>query len=331
VESDERKQLDRILAYAADRGIAIPPDLLLELAQDNTQTLLDGLRLPLYTLTTPGLVPPPKKGGLVLWSQGWQPPPSPGAYYFNASTSAAASSSSEAFPVGSVFLAVVATDPATLLGYGTWSAFGTGRVLIGVDVTDLDFDTVEKTGGAKTVASAGTVDSISGGTPAGTNDSISGGTPAGTITWPVGVPTFAGDALAGHTHTFTGTALAGHTHTFAGSAVNTGVADVGATKVGATTSTITLKAHTHSVTAAGTNDSVSGGTPAGTNNSVSGGTPAGTISWPVGVPTFAGNALAGHTHTFAGAALAGHTHTYAGAATSVVQPYITVYMWKRTA
>lgn len=56
----------------------------------------------------------------------------------------------EAFPIGAVFIAVVATNPATLLGYGTWSAFGAGRVLVGLDPGDADFDTVEKTGGAKT-------------------------------------------------------------------------------------------------------------------------------------------------------------------------------------
>jgi hypothetical protein len=35
----------------------------------------------------------------------------------------------EAFPVGSVFVSVVSTNPATLLGYGTWSAFGAGRMM----------------------------------------------------------------------------------------------------------------------------------------------------------------------------------------------------------
>lgn len=58
---------------------------------------------------------------------------------------------SGAWPVGSVFLSVVATNPATLLGFGTWSAFGAGRMLVGFDSGDTDFDAAEKTGGAKTV------------------------------------------------------------------------------------------------------------------------------------------------------------------------------------
>lgn len=56
-----------------------------------------------------------------------------------------------AWPIGSVFLSVVSTNPATLLGIGTWSAFGAGRMLVGVDSNDADFNAAEKTGGAKTV------------------------------------------------------------------------------------------------------------------------------------------------------------------------------------
>jgi len=35
------------------------------------------------------------------------------------------------YPIGSVYTSVVSTDPSTLLGVGTWAAFGAGRVLMG--------------------------------------------------------------------------------------------------------------------------------------------------------------------------------------------------------
>ena len=55
------------------------------------------------------------------------------------------------YPVGSIYInAAVATNPATLLGFGTWTAFGAGRVMVGLDATDSDFDTAQETGGAKT-------------------------------------------------------------------------------------------------------------------------------------------------------------------------------------
>tara|TARA_Y100001973_G_scaffold98512_1_gene156217 strand:- start:212 stop:928 length:717 start_codon:yes stop_codon:yes gene_type:complete len=55
------------------------------------------------------------------------------------------------YPVGSIYInASVSTNPATLLGFGTWTAFGAGRVMVGLDSGDTDFDAAEETGGAKT-------------------------------------------------------------------------------------------------------------------------------------------------------------------------------------
>ena len=52
-------------------------------------------------------------------------------------------------PIGSLFETTVSTNPGTLYG-GTWAAWGGGRVPVGVNTADSDFNTVEKTGGKKT-------------------------------------------------------------------------------------------------------------------------------------------------------------------------------------
>jgi hypothetical protein len=52
------------------------------------------------------------------------------------------------FPVGAIYTAVVSTNPATLLGFGTWTAFGAGRVMVGFDSSNTLFDTAEETGGS---------------------------------------------------------------------------------------------------------------------------------------------------------------------------------------
>ena len=54
------------------------------------------------------------------------------------------------YPVGSIYInSAVSTNPSTLLGFGTWEAFGAGKVLVGLDSTDTLFDTLEETGGSK--------------------------------------------------------------------------------------------------------------------------------------------------------------------------------------
>lgn len=56
------------------------------------------------------------------------------------------------YPVGSVYTnAGVDTNPATLLGFGTWTAFGSGKVMVGVDAADSSFNLLGETGGSKNV------------------------------------------------------------------------------------------------------------------------------------------------------------------------------------
>lgn len=55
-----------------------------------------------------------------------------------------------AYPIGSIYInASNASNPSSLLGFGTWSAFAAGRVLVGLNATDPLFDSVEETGGSK--------------------------------------------------------------------------------------------------------------------------------------------------------------------------------------
>jgi len=53
------------------------------------------------------------------------------------------------YPVGAIYInATSSTNPATSLGFGTWTAFGAGRVMVGFDSGNALFDTAEETGGA---------------------------------------------------------------------------------------------------------------------------------------------------------------------------------------
>lgn len=52
------------------------------------------------------------------------------------------------YPIGSIYLSVNSTNPSKYFG-GTWVAWGAGRVPVGVDTSQTEFSTVEKTGGNK--------------------------------------------------------------------------------------------------------------------------------------------------------------------------------------
>lgn len=55
----------------------------------------------------------------------------------------------QAWPVGSIYMSVAATDPGAIFG-GTWARWGKGRVPVSLDEADATWDTPEETGGAKT-------------------------------------------------------------------------------------------------------------------------------------------------------------------------------------
>lgn len=138
----------------------------------------------------------------------------------------------EMYPVGSIYLSVKNTNPSTYFG-GTWVAWGSGRVPVGINTSDSNFNTVEKTGGASTV-------------------------------------TLTTSQMPSHTHTFTGSSATtnnpgGHTHNIgrdtdggAGSSRYT-VHSAGTSGADATSPTSSAGGHTHTVTAKGTNAKTGGG------------------------------------------------------------------------
>lgn len=132
------------------------------------------------------------------------------------------------YPVGSIYMSVKNTNPSTYFG-GTWVAWGTGRVPVGVNTSDTNFSTVEKTGGASTVTL--TTTQIPSHTHAkGTLATASGGAHTHNIqnqktNWGTGSGNYAIiDATSGYTAvTNKATTSAGsHSHTISGSTAATG-------------------------------------------------------------------------------------------------------------
>lgn len=212
-----------------------------------------------------------------------------------------------AYPVGSLYFSTNGVNPASALGFGTWAAFGAGRVPVGLDVSNPAFDTDEEIGGALTVAAAGANNAPAfTGTPTQATSAVSAGTPAGTVAAPV----FTGSALPTHQHELPFTKLAGATgalRMLASSIFGTGTSRA-----------------PESVSAAPTANTTAA--PVALDAPTSAGTPAGTNSAPV----FTGSALGTHAHTLTPAGTVA-APVFTGSATSVVQPYIVVRMWKRTA
>lgn len=55
------------------------------------------------------------------------------------------------YPVGSIYMSVNSVNPSNLFAGTSWEAWGSGKVPVGVNSSETEFSTVEKTGGIKSV------------------------------------------------------------------------------------------------------------------------------------------------------------------------------------
>jgi hypothetical protein len=130
----------------------------------------------------------------------------------------------ELYPVGSIYTnATSSTNPGTLLGFGTWTAFGAGRVMVGFNASNALFDTAEETGGsadAVVVSHTHTADSTTlTGSVNGTTNTTRFSSPSGVFsgsnstTADAGTPNTTGfqtlNINATHTHTISSTGSSG--------------------------------------------------------------------------------------------------------------------------
>ena len=204
-------------------------------------------------------------------------------------------------PIGKLYFSTDNTNPAEILGFGTWELWGSGRVPVCVNESDTNFDIVEKTGGESSI-------------------------------------------------TLSTSQIPSHTHTFSGSQVNSDYNNVGHYHIipslsgsatgGAITNGITGGSHSHGV--GYSSDAASGsGRPrlAGTDKT--------NTAYDVIVSSTHTHNLPSHTHSVTtnasntGWQTANHVHAVTAAGTNTntgggeshsnLQPYITCYIFKRTA
>ena len=197
------------------------------------------------------------------------------------------------YPVGSIYMSVNNTNPSTIFG-GTWVAWGAGKVPVGVNTSETEFNSVEKTGGAKT-------------------------------------HTLTTQQIPSHTHTFHGNAhshsLNNHTHNFSGTTSFDGRFGAKFNAL-ANANTVNLVAEVWGT--AGRDYSATGYYDTADRQRQES-------------DFYDRLAVDDHNHTFSGTTgqASGNTgnatqtgyndNTGSGQAHNNLQPYITCYMWKRTA
>ena len=205
------------------------------------------------------------------------------------------------YPVGSIYISMNSTNPSTLFG-GTWEAFGQGRVLIGVGT--------------------------------GNDGSTSLSFPAG-FTGGEYKHYLAKSEIPSHSHSFSGATAANsrsHTHSY------TKAAGVQGHKL----TEAEIPAHTHAVPTPGYYAALSTpntgfgafavvNPPIDKKDGYQTGSIGGNGSHNHGLRTSSatsGSESQNHTHTFSGTT---DQNTDGGESHNNIQPYIGVYMWKRTA
>jgi microcystin-dependent protein len=201
------------------------------------------------------------------------------------------------YPVGSLYFnANDGTNPSTLLGFGNWEKFGKGKVPVGHDPDDTDFYTAEETGGAKTHTL--TEAEI----PSHSHDSGS----------------LSNNSTGAHTHTFSDTSSSSGYHSHSGSTNTTGN-------------------HYHKVTRPYANNDG----PYRSSDDYDDANRVNTSAAGDHSHSLSINSNGSHNHTVSGntSTRGNHSHTISGSTANAgsdnthnnLQPYITVYMWKRIA
>ena len=222
-------------------------------------------------------------------------------------------------PIGSIYMTTESENPSIKWKGTTWVAWGSGRVPVGVDSNDIDFSASDKIGGSKEMQShnhvytpSGTINGVpvtGSVSPAKANISIVSTTATGLVDESDELKT----GSAGiHRH------IVPHDSRYTATSGSKGAVMVGYSSSNETTAAYsnrytektgahshTIESHTHTFT---------------------------------GNPHTHSVTDSGHTHTVA---IPTHNHTFTGELSNTVtsgtgnsqnlQPYITCYMWKRTA
>lgn len=251
------------------------------------------------------------------------------------------------YPVGSIYLSTSNTSPATLFG-GTWERWGSGRTLVGVNTNDPDFEVSGKVGGLKTHNHTNndteSTTLVTAGSSANTGSSSATNTGSTTLTAAQsGVPQHTHGMKHNHTqeshkhthgHSHVAASPKKHVYVNADSTSLETIRSIGTGTPIANVITLTTNTGTPTVSFSTSTGGVNSADTSSTTPSINDSTKISTDN------NTSASAAEGHTHYMGHShSLNNHTHNVpshkhvVGATNygSTLQPYITCYMWRRTA